>query len=158
MRGRIGPIASSTARSAGTKASRCCRNHCCTGSLLERQKQMMSESQSSPHLATISWMLRHLCRRTIPTVSKRVGVGSSSKQSESDTGWVCENPSRPGPHGPATVSRHVQATHPGRHTLNKQSTRQRRTRRTQPIRPMQSLASRDGSLFCLSAACSSATN
>jgi hypothetical protein len=65
---------------------------------------------------------------------------------------------RSGPHGPATVSRHVQATHPGRPTLNKQSSRQQRTRRTRPIRPIQSLASRDGSLFCLSAASSSATN
>jgi Protein of unknown function (DUF2934) len=44
---------------------------------------IQSESQSSPHLATISWMLGHLCR-TIQTVSKGVGVGASSKQLEND--------------------------------------------------------------------------
>src|SRR5262245_19246479 len=85
MRGRIGPIGSLTAESAGTKASQCCRNQCCTGHAHKRRKRRIPNENpaSFPQLVTISWMLRHLCHK-IPTVSKRVGVSASSRQSEND--------------------------------------------------------------------------
>jgi len=91
MRVRIGPIGSLTAESAGTKASQCCRNQCCTGHVHDRCKRMTpSKNQACClQLVTISWMPRHLCRR-IPTVSKRVGVSASSKRSEND--WRREVP------------------------------------------------------------------
>ena len=96
MRGRIGPIGSLTVESAGTKASQCCQNQCCTGHAHKRCKRRIPNENpaSFPQLVTISWMLRHLhpCRK-IPTVSKRVGVSAFSRQSENDLVWRKAQPS-----------------------------------------------------------------